>query len=206
MAQVAEELEEKVNKKRADFLRNFAQLNFLLQVLLATAESQGDVQKVYPLLAEHLDKLDDRLAELLRAWATNTLEEAKPEVVVLFSNLIAQFPLGNKASNMEIAITGYEIALTVYTCDAFPQDWAMTQHNLANAYRERIRGEKAENLELAIAYYQNALKKVIPFSQDWATTHNNLGNAYSNRIKGDKAENLEQAIACFQQARCICIV
>jgi CHAT domain-containing protein len=45
---------------------------------------------------------------------------------------------------MEIAITGYEVALTVYTREALPQSWAMTQNNLANAYRERIKGDRDE--------------------------------------------------------------
>ena len=34
---------------------------------------------------------------------------------------------------------------------------AQTQNNLANAYSERIRGEKAQNIEQAIASYTNAL-------------------------------------------------
>ncbi|MFM6201086.1 MAG: tetratricopeptide repeat protein, partial [Dolichospermum sp.] len=46
----------------------------------------------------------------------------------------------------------------VYTFDAFRQQWAMTQNNLAIAYSDRIRGDKAENLETAIASYHNALK------------------------------------------------
>ncbi len=44
------------------------------------------------------------------------------------------------------------------TFEAFPQDWAATQNSLAIAYSERIRGDKAENLEQAIASYHNALK------------------------------------------------
>ncbi|MFM6076205.1 MAG: DUF3110 domain-containing protein, partial [Dolichospermum sp.] len=37
-------------------------------------------------------------------------------------------------------------------------EWATTQNNLATAYLNRIRGDKAENLETAIKSYQNALK------------------------------------------------
>jgi CHAT domain-containing protein len=182
---------------------------FLSNVLQATKSNWRDVQVVYPILEEHTDKLDDRLAELLRSWATTTLEEASPDearylaiVIFIFSNLIQEFHSGNKASNMEIAITGYEIALTVYTPNTFPQDWAMTQNNLANTYTNRIREDKAENLERAIACYQQALKVYTfdSFPQDWAMTQNNLANAYTNRIREDKAENLERAIACCQNA------
>ncbi len=182
---------------------------FLLEVLQATANSNGNAQVVYPLLAANTDKLNDNFAEILRRWAINRLVEVEPEtakylapVIGNFSYLINQFPLGNKASNMEIAITGYEIALTIFTRADFPQDWATTQNNLGNAYLERIRGDQAENLEQAIAAYSAALQIYTraDFPQAWATTQNNLGNAYSNRIRGDKAENLEQAITAYSAA------
>ncbi|MEH2262690.1 CHAT domain-containing protein [Nostoc sp.] len=182
---------------------------FLMEVLQATGDSEGDSQVVYPLLAKNTDKLDGVLAEILRRWGTNTLGEAKADeaeylaaVIVAFSNLIQQFPLGSKASNMEIAITGYEVALTVYTREALPQSWAMTQNNLANAYSDRIKGDKADNIENAIAASTAALtvrtREALPF--EWAGTQNNVANAYNNRIKGDRADNIEQAIASFTVA------
>jgi len=92
--------------------------------------------------------------------------------------------------------------LKVYTFEAFPEDWAMTQNNLAIAYSDRIRGEKAENLERAIAYYQEALKvrTFDAFPEKWAATHNSLAIAYRHRIRGEKADNLERAIAYYQEA------
>ena len=70
--------------------------------------------------------------------------------------------------------------MTVYTREAFPQDWAMTQNNLGNAYRDRIQGSRAENLEAAIKAYEAALtvRTREAFPQDWAMTQNNLGTAY----------------------------
>ncbi len=41
---------------------------------------------------------------------------------------------GDKANNLGRAIQRYEAALTVRTCEALPQDWAMTQTNLGRAY------------------------------------------------------------------------
>ncbi|WP_139240498.1 CHAT domain-containing protein, partial [Geitlerinema sp. PCC 9228] len=77
-----------------------------------------------------------------------------------------------------------------------------TQNNLANAYSDRIRGERAENLEQAIAAFEAALqvRTRSAFPQDWAMTQNNLANAYRYRIRGERAENLEQAIAAYQAA------
>uniref|UniRef100_A0A1D9G1R0 Tetratricopeptide repeat protein n=1 Tax=Moorena producens (strain JHB) TaxID=1454205 RepID=A0A1D9G1R0_MOOP1 len=183
---------------------NDAQIYFLLQVLQATADSNGDAQIVYPLLADNTDKINPRLAELLRVVTTTKLAEVEADeaeylaaVIVEFSNLIQQFPLGDKASNSSIAITGYEVALTVFTREAFPEYWATTQHNLGIAYLHRITGQKAQNLEEAIACLQLALAVFTreDFPEQWAQTQNNLGSAYRNRITGEKAQNLEKAFA-----------
>ncbi|MCF2145915.1 CHAT domain-containing protein [Desmonostoc muscorum LEGE 12446] len=93
-------------------------------------------------------------------------------------------------------------ALTVRTREALPVDWAMTQNNLGLAYIDRIRGNKAENIERAIqaCTYALEVRTRQTFPQQWAETRNNLGNAYSNRIIGDKAENLEQAINAYTNA------
>jgi len=182
---------------------------FLMEVLQATADSEGNSQVVYPLLAKNTDKLDGVFAEILRQWGTNTLGEAKADeaeylaaVIVEFSNLIQQFPLGNKASNMEIAITGYEVTLTVRTREALPQSWATIQNNLAIAYSDRIKGDRADNIDQAIAASTAALnvytREALP--QSWAATQNNLALAYIDRIKGDRADKIEQAIAAFTAA------
>ncbi|MFM6133000.1 MAG: hypothetical protein ACKPCP_02310, partial [Sphaerospermopsis kisseleviana] len=155
------------------------------------------------------DKLNLTFANLLQAWATTTIAEAEPEtaqflaaVIVELGNLIQQFPLGNKANNMEIAITGYEIAFTVFTRQTFPEYWAMTQNSLGIAYSDRIRGDKAQNLENAIKAYTAALKVYTrhDFPEKWAMTQNNLATAYSDRIRGDKAQNLENAIKAYTAA------
>ena len=85
-----------------------------------------------------------------------------------------------------MAIASYTAALSVYTRDAFPEDWAQTQNNLANAYCDRIRGDKAENIEMAIASYTAALTVYTrdAFPEQWAETQNNLATAYSDKIRG----------------------
>jgi CHAT domain-containing protein len=183
-------------------------LNFLMEVLQKVQENPNP-QLTYPFLAQNLDKLDENLINVLDNWAKNTLSSVEAETatsiagdIVNFSNLIAQFPLGNIDINKEIAITSCEIALNIFTFDAFPQQWAITQINLAVAYLYRIRGDKAENLEQAIAHCREALKVYTfdAFPQQWAITQINLAVAYLYRIRGDKAENLEQAIAHCREA------
>jgi predicted enzyme related to lactoylglutathione lyase len=78
----------------------------------------------------------------------------------------------------------------------------MTQHNLANAYGDRINGSRAQNLERAIGFYDAALtvRTFEDFPEQWAMTQHNLANAYGDRINGSRAQNLERAIGFFQAA------
>nr|MDZ8285910.1 CHAT domain-containing tetratricopeptide repeat protein [Nostoc sp. ChiSLP01] len=226
LAAVADDFAQQGDENAANWLRNLATYltsettpitaedietyeQFLLEILQATANSGSDVQVVYPLLAANTDKLNEIFTALLRNWATHTLTAVEPDaaeyiasVIGNFSKLIRQFPLGSKASNIEIAIAGDEIALTVYTRSVFPQQWATAQNNLGIAYGDRILGERAENLEIAIAAFSAALEVYTrnAFPEQWATTQNNLGIAYRNRILGKRAENLERAITASTAA------
>ncbi len=100
-------------------------------------------QDIYPLLTEHLDKLDNTFASELRKFASRTFanQPAKAvsiaRLIVKFSNLIDKFEQGNHANNLEIAIAGYESALAVITHEASSQDWAGIQQKLVHAYQQR---------------------------------------------------------------------
>ena len=153
-------------------------LDFLVQVLRVTEESKGDSKVIYPFLQQNLDKLDDNFADILRNWATATFSEVEllnwatakfseveadvAESIALcigqFSNCIKEFPLGSKANNMEISIAGYEVVLKVFAYKSHREIWATIQNNLGAAYRDRIRGDKAENIEAAIAAYSSRSK------------------------------------------------
>jgi tetratricopeptide (TPR) repeat protein len=182
-----------------------SQLLFLMQVLEVTA-GNPNLRVVYPLLQANIDKLDDNFAQVLRNWAAATLlnidqpakAENLAEIIGNFSNLISDLP-SNRASNLEIAIAGYEIVADILSREASPELWANLQHNLGAAYSERIRCERADNLEQAIKCYQQALlvRTRDHFLEEWADTQNNLGNVYINRIREERAENLEAAIGCF---------
>ncbi|WP_354634610.1 CHAT domain-containing tetratricopeptide repeat protein [Planktothricoides raciborskii] len=227
MQQKAAMMAQQGNENNARFLTDLAQeiaaylhnhlspesrqeyINFLVEVLVATADSKGNPQVVYPILKANQDKLNHRLVALYPNWANHILSQATPEqapsyaaAFVYFSNLIQQFPLGNRASNLDIAITGYELILNIFTRENFPENWAMTQNNLGNAYSDKITGNRAENIDEAICCYQRALKVYTreDFPQDWAGTQNNLGEAYRTKITGNRADNIDEAICCYQQA------
>ncbi|NES19063.1 MAG: hypothetical protein F6K41_09060 [Symploca sp. SIO3E6] len=129
-------------------------LQFLMQLLRAIIESDGNPQVIYPLLQANLDKLDDGLTQILRVWGATTFlttvesQQAQFIAAILFilSNFMKELPLGNKASNLETLIAYFHIALEVYIREPFPVDWAMIQDKLASAHSERILGDKAQNL------------------------------------------------------------
>lgn len=186
-----------------------AYFQVLMEILRAISESNGNAEVVYPLFAANTDKLNNNLANVLRYWPTSELEEVPVNLrdciaanIGNFGNRIQEFPLGSKASNIEIAIACYQIVLRVYTRETFPQDWAQTQNNLGRAYYDRIVGDRAENIENAINVYQAALqvRTYEDFPLDWAMTQNNLGNAYRERISANKSNNIEEAIKAYKAA------
>lgn len=184
-------------------------LDFLEQVLNAAEDSNGDPQVMYPLLQANLDKLDYQFATLLRDSTITYLSKVEPEqaqrMAIVLSNLsvfIKEFPLGNQASNIEIAITGYRVVARVLTYQAFPVEWAKLQNNLGNAFSYRILGERAQNLDVAIQCYFAALEIYTQKAmfKDLAMVLNNLGIAYFDRFRGERGQNLEEVIRCHLAA------
>ena len=179
---------------------------FILDLLQAEKDSKSDINVINPMLAGRQHLLNDRFAEILQQVAQNFIAdhpEAIESILGLIGNLIihiSNFRLGKRANNLEIAITGYQILLSNW--EPGSKNWAMTQNNLAVDYTYRIRGEKAENMELAIASYTAALSVLTrdAFPEKWALTQNNLGVAYNDRIRGEKAQNIELAEKCYHNA------
>ena len=68
----------------------------------------------------------------------------------------------DKGENLEKAIEACDEALVVYTRSDFPYQYAGTQNNRGNAYRNLadVRDE-AENLEKALEAFDEALKAAI---------------------------------------------
>ena len=124
--------------------------NFILELLKAE-ESYSGIQVIYTMLGQRQHLLNSRFAETLQQVAQRLLDGENPEtissIVGLIENLsihINQFPRGNRANNIEIAIIGYQIVLK--NREPGSEKFAQTQHNLATAYSDRINGSLAENL------------------------------------------------------------
>lgn len=88
-------------------------------------------------------------------------------------------PTGDLGENLAKAIDAYEAALTVYTKDAHPVDWAMTQNNLAIALAAlaELPGQDACGLLIrSIAASKGALTVYTAkaFPREHASTTKNL--------------------------------
>lgn len=224
LEQEAEIIKKRGHLHEADFLMNIATrlintmqlsseqsacLSLIKQVLVAVHHVSDEQQFLYLLLQNNIDKLNHTFVSLLKSWTSSILQkitlDAAHELAadfVIFSNFLLGFELGERAENIEIVITGYEIAAKVFGETKSFQNWATTQYNLGNTYCERIRGDKPENLELAINHYLAALsiQNRDEYPKQWALTKNSLGTAYLERIQEEKTKNLELGIKCFYEA------
>nr|MCU0551484.1 tetratricopeptide repeat protein [Leptolyngbya sp. Prado105] len=180
-------------------------IGFLVEVMQLIAQPEGDQNQMYGFFRSNLARFDQALLSALPDVFQLLIQKNDQTfiafVFVEFGNLINKFPLGTRWLNLELGIAAYEQALQVYTRDAFPEQWARTQNNLANTYHDRIHGDRADNLERAITTYEQALQVYTrdAFPEQWAMMQNNLASTYHDRIYGDRADNLERAITTYEQ-------
>ncbi len=165
--------------------------------------------KLQQFFKANINKLDDLLLDALPLVFTSLIADKsideREKIACLFENFavtIDKFPLGDRATNLELSIIAHNLSLKIYTRKDSPENWAQILNNLAVACKNRILGDRAENLERAIKLYEQALEVRTRknFPVDWAGTLNNLALAYSDRIRGDRADNLEKAIELYGQA------
>lgn len=183
-------------------------IDFLLQLILKPSQSNGYKKIAYPLMQDNLDKLNLNFAVLLRDWSKNYFageRSYKAQTVAAnignFGTLIGQFPHGNIADNLDIAIACYEVIEIIFTREKFPNFWATSKLHLGNAYGQSFYGDPVENLEKALLSYQDALKVYTceDFPIEWAETQTNWVSCYVKKIrttknKVDTCENLENLV------------
>ncbi|NTW19572.1 MAG: hypothetical protein HGA42_08180 [Nostocales cyanobacterium W4_Combined_metabat2_030] len=185
------------------------QMNFLKELCSLVFNYDANPQYIYPYLQKNLNFLNDELIDILRNtfWPrlrTVSLEEAQGWAYSLgnLGRLLTDFLYGDKPTNVEIAIISLQISASIYekTKAINPQNWILTQGELAKAYRNRIKGNPEENIEQSINLYLETLKFFDENSLEWAKVLSNLAVAYIHRIKGNKKENFYLAAECFKQS------
>jgi tetratricopeptide (TPR) repeat protein len=107
--------------------------------------------------------------------------------------------LGVAGGGADLIITSEKRIAELFPVADFPLEWAHAQDNIALAYTERTDGDKAENFEKSIPYYEAALSvEVFKTRIAWDKAQINLGLAYQLRRQGSRQDNLERAIAAFR--------
>jgi CHAT domain-containing protein len=208
LRQLALQISSKLMGDDLNATRIEASLAFLEKLLKQVWNSKGDIKQLDPFLAEYQHQLDESLLQAIPIEALKLLNVNAGQKHLIagifcdFGSLVAQFPLGQRAVNLELALAAYKVALQIFTRESFSELWAMTQNNLANAYTDRILGNHSDNIEQAINAYKLALQVYTrdAFPEKWAEIFNNCALAYRNRIQGDHADNLEQSIIMHESA------
>lgn len=127
--------------------------------------------------------------------------DMKQRIETIMGSVSPNTAVENHADKLMQAIRCYEEAARVWPETAC-YDYAATQNNLGNAYRDLLTGDRNANLEKAIACYEEALRIWTPenFPFEYARAMNNLGTVYSDLPTGDHKANLKKAIACYKEA------
>ncbi len=156
---------------------------------------KGDDAEAQDALYEDLLRAARRVVGLARDGEAGAARLAQRLVVELL-----QHPRGWRAESLALAIHVSEAALTAYTRDESPAEWATTQNGLGLAWWSLPTGDRAENTGRAIQAFEAALTVWAPeeFPDDWAAAQNNLGNAWWLLPTGDRADNLARAIDAFE--------
>ena len=181
----------------------------LLEQLLSIFLYQQNVYVLNRTLIQNINLIDADFAQSLQDFSKIILKDIDGESKLLvsiglqeISRLIRKLENGDISNNIEIAITGYKIALTNIDRNQYSLYWAEGNKFLAFAYQKRIQGNRQDNLENAIYYYEQALLECDYQTEPvlWASILNDLGLAYKSRIQGDKKHDIERAIDCLNQA------
>jgi tetratricopeptide (TPR) repeat protein len=114
---------------------------------------------------------------------------------------------GNKdhGSYRELARACYRDALSIYTIDSNPKEWADIHVRLATIYQSRAEEHQRERdllLRCAIVCSEAALLVYSPdsFPVEYAETLVSQGHLHTIRTEGNQIFNLEQACKCYRKA------
>ncbi len=173
------------------------------------AESWGLAS--YNLGTTLLERRNDEPADVARAIAVlgDALSvfdrESRPEYWAAANLELARAQLRRRddpGAGAEMALDAVLAAKEVHDRRQEPGPWADLMHQLGVCYLRRQLGDAADNVEQAIACFEDALE-VRPHGsrpEFFADSKDGLGTAYLRRHRGDRAANVERAIRCYRGA------
>jgi len=169
--------------------------------LLARLKSIRTDAELRELIEEHPELLPviQQMANQSQAPQERSTDVSSPDEL---PELLQELNSLNRLSDMPRRVELCQTALGLVDRNAEPELWSGLQNELGNSLAQSPFGSCAENIELAIDNFNQALQVRTreAFPEQWAATRNNLAAAYWNRIRGDRAENIDLAIDNFNQA------
>lgn len=149
-------------------------------------------------LQKHPD-LQKSLQALILAVQADSSSARLTELCAIISELR---PPVRSPQEMPRRIELCRLALSLVVREVDASLWAALHNELANSLVQSPEGLLAENLEAAIAHYEQVLTVMTREADpaNWAMAQNNLANAYELRIRGERVDNQERAIAHYELA------
>ncbi len=169
----------------------------------ALAGRGGALRRMPGLDSEHLlrakQSFEEGLAVLREAGDAEEVAEVEMSYGLVLQAL-ANFGL----APLEQAVQAYHRALSTFTRDRLPREFATIHNNLATAYLSMKLAPEREVIReaLAVQSFQEALK-VVTLNEDpteYAMLHNNLGNALQAMRTSHPIENLQRAVEAYGEA------
>jgi CHAT domain-containing protein len=137
------------------------------------------------------------LTSLLAGLHPQQNPDAWTSAIVSLSNAYQLRIEGRPVSNFRQAIELCEGALENISEIEFPDSFCGLMDTLASAYLDDPGGDRADNIERAIAAYRKILQ-VTKYPDAQTIFLHNLARAYGLRIRGDHDENLERSIELYE--------
>lgn len=129
------------------------------------------------------------------------MEAAAAEVQL---GLALQDLAGLGQARIQDAIQAYQRALSTFTRDAHPQEYAVVHNNLAVAYLAIPAGDERARMReaLAVQSFEEVLRVVtlVDHPVEYAMAQNNLGNALQYAASSHPLDNLARAVEAYDEA------
>jgi tetratricopeptide (TPR) repeat protein len=151
-----------------------------VEVLL---QAKALYEKALPMLQEHA--------------SPEEVAEAEMNLGLVLQSLV---PAGH--ARLADSIQSYQRALRVFTGDAYPQEYAILQNNIAIAYLSMPLTGTDIQQGMAVQTFEQALRWIalIDHPSEYAMLQNNLGNALQYLPSTHPVENNWRAIAAYDEA------
>ncbi|ABG52466.1 conserved hypothetical protein [Trichodesmium erythraeum IMS101] len=138
---------------------------------------------------------------------TTLREQAKPEEIAeaeMNLGLVLQGLVPDNLATMQQAIQVSQQALSVFTVDKYPQEYAILQNNIAIAYLSMTLDPEKEGMgqAMAVQSFEGALRAInlIEHPKEYAMLQNNLANALQYLPSLHPIDNNLRALSAYNEA------